>query len=219
VDSRGGAARNAPRRPRGSTRERILDIALELFNEQGYDKTSLREIAERLSVTKAALYYHFERKEDILLELHMRLHALGRDMLSRLGSLENAQEIASAWSELLDGVIDMVIENRDLVLLHQRNSSAFEQLEQSDHHKEEHDDLEHQLRRFLVDPRVPLRQRVRMACSIGAVFGALIGAGEAFADVTNVELAALVRESVRDLLGSKPANRPPTRRPARGGPR
>ena len=58
-------------------RERILDVSLELFNEQGYDKTSLREIAERLDVTKAALYYHFERKEDILLELHLRLHALG----------------------------------------------------------------------------------------------------------------------------------------------
>src|SRR4051794_21016843 len=57
------------RRPRGETRERILDVALELFNEQGYDKTSLREIAERLGVTKAALYYHFKSKEDIVASL------------------------------------------------------------------------------------------------------------------------------------------------------
>src|SRR5262249_12854805 len=42
----------------GGTRERIQAIALELFAEQGYEKTSLREIAERLGVTKAALYYH-----------------------------------------------------------------------------------------------------------------------------------------------------------------
>ena len=49
--------RTQPRRKRdGSTREAILDIALELFNTQGYDKTSLREIAERLGVTKAALH-------------------------------------------------------------------------------------------------------------------------------------------------------------------
>src|ERR1700722_13474611 len=75
-------------RPCGSTRERILDIALALFNEHGYDKTSLREIAERLGTTKAALYYHFERKEDILLALHLRLHALGHDVLERLGQLE-----------------------------------------------------------------------------------------------------------------------------------
>jgi AcrR family transcriptional regulator len=52
--------------PRGGTRERIQAIALELFAEQGYDKTSLREIAERLGVTKAALYYHFNSKEDIV---------------------------------------------------------------------------------------------------------------------------------------------------------
>jgi AcrR family transcriptional regulator len=48
------------------TRERIQQVALELFAEHGYDKTALREIAERLGVTKAALYYHFKTKEDIL---------------------------------------------------------------------------------------------------------------------------------------------------------
>ena len=52
--------------PRGGTRERIQSIALEVFAEQGYEKTSLREIAERLGVTKAALYYHFKSKEDIV---------------------------------------------------------------------------------------------------------------------------------------------------------
>jgi AcrR family transcriptional regulator len=50
----------------GDTRERIKDIALELFTEQGYEQTSLREIAERLGVTKAALYYHFKSKEEIV---------------------------------------------------------------------------------------------------------------------------------------------------------
>ena len=52
--------------PRGDTRARIIDVALELFAEHGYEKTSLREIADRLGVTKAALYYHFRTKEDIL---------------------------------------------------------------------------------------------------------------------------------------------------------
>ena len=51
---------------RSDTRERIQRVALELFVERGYEKTSLREIAERLGVTKAALYYHFRTKEDIL---------------------------------------------------------------------------------------------------------------------------------------------------------
>jgi AcrR family transcriptional regulator len=51
---------------KGSTRERIQQIALDLFAEQGYDKTSLREIADKLGVTKAALYYHYKTKEEIL---------------------------------------------------------------------------------------------------------------------------------------------------------
>lgn len=50
----------------GNTRSRIQAIALELFTEQGYEKTSLREISERLGVTKAALYYHFKSKDDIV---------------------------------------------------------------------------------------------------------------------------------------------------------
>ncbi|MEN3613971.1 TetR/AcrR family transcriptional regulator [Plantactinospora sp. ZYX-F-223] len=50
----------------GDTRSRIQAVALELFTEQGYEKTSLREIAERLGVTKAALYYHFKSKDDIV---------------------------------------------------------------------------------------------------------------------------------------------------------
>jgi AcrR family transcriptional regulator len=54
---------------RSGTRERIQSVAVELFAEHGYDKTSLREIAERLDVTKAALYYHFHTKEDIVVSL------------------------------------------------------------------------------------------------------------------------------------------------------
>jgi AcrR family transcriptional regulator len=52
-----------------STRARIQAVALELFTEQGYEKTSLREVAERLGVTKAALYYHFKSKDEIVTSL------------------------------------------------------------------------------------------------------------------------------------------------------
>ncbi|MGX1614444.1 TetR/AcrR family transcriptional regulator [Micromonospora chalcea] len=53
----------------GGTRQRIQAVALELFTEHGYEKTSLREIAERLGVTKAALYYHFKSKDEIVTSL------------------------------------------------------------------------------------------------------------------------------------------------------
>ena len=51
---------------RGDTRTRIQEVAFELFAEQGYEKTSLREIADRLGVTKAALYYHFKSKDELV---------------------------------------------------------------------------------------------------------------------------------------------------------
>jgi AcrR family transcriptional regulator len=51
------------------TRSRLRELALKLFAEQGYEKTSLREIAEQLGVTKAALYYYFKSKEDIVRSL------------------------------------------------------------------------------------------------------------------------------------------------------
>ncbi len=48
------------------TRARILDVALELIADRGFAATSTREIAERLGLTKAALYYHFRTKDDLL---------------------------------------------------------------------------------------------------------------------------------------------------------
>jgi len=48
------------------TRERILDIARELIAERGYSGTSISQIAARLGTSKAALYYHFKSKEEIL---------------------------------------------------------------------------------------------------------------------------------------------------------
>jgi AcrR family transcriptional regulator len=207
--------RPAPERPRRPTRregppggqptrQRILDIALELFNEQGYDKTSLREIAERLGYTKAALYYHFERKEDILLELHLRLHALGEAALERLGGIDEGSDpvrLEGVWAGLLEDLIEGVVANRSLFLLHQRNQNAFGQLDHSAHHQAAHDDLEQQLRRFLASQAIPLAQRVRMVCSIGAVVSTLIAGADAFGNVSTADIADLVRDAVHDLMG------------------
>src|ERR1700722_9406617 len=206
--------RPAPERPRRpsrrevppggqATRERILDIALELFNEQGYDKTSLREIAERLGHTKAALYYHFERKEDILLELHLRLHALGEAALERLGGIDedlDPARLESVWAGLLDDLIDGVVTNRPLFVLHQRNQNAFGQLDHTTHHQATHDDLEQQLRRFLASQSISLAQRVRMGCAIGAGVSTLIAGADAFGEVPTADTADVVREAVRDLM-------------------
>lgn len=48
------------------TRQEIIDAAVDMFYEFGYQKASLRDIAERVGVTQAAIYYHFRNKEEIL---------------------------------------------------------------------------------------------------------------------------------------------------------
>ena len=179
------------------TRDRILDIALDLFIDKGFDKTSLREIAERLGFSKAALYYHFASKDDILLALHYRLHDLGHEALTRLDREETS---VTLWRDLLDRFIDQMIANRKLFALHERNRAAFEQLHR-DGHMSDHDDLEEQFRRVLTDPAVPVEDRVRMACCFGAVMSGLLLAGDVFADVSSATLGDMLRGAVRDLLG------------------
>ena len=185
---------------RTDMRDRILDVALELFKEQGYDATSLREIAERLGVTKAALYYHFKSKADLLLELHLRLHDLGSDLLDEIDALPDEQATIGVWPHLIDRFIDKVIANRDLFLVHQRNQRAFEQIADSERHRQANDDIEQRFRRVLASPAISLADRVRMACSIGAVLIGLMGADALFGDEPTERVAEAVRKTVHELF-------------------
>jgi AcrR family transcriptional regulator len=178
------------------TRERILDVALDFFTEQGYDGTSLRQIAERLGVTKAALYYHFESKEDILMALHLRLHEFGKVALLRMGDEPITLEL---WGELLDEIVDQMLAQRKIFAMHERNQAALEKLHSKDHDAE-HEDIQNQFRRVLADTRVPLRDRVRMAASFGVVFSSLFLTGDAFAATTNDQLGGMLRDILHDVL-------------------
>jgi AcrR family transcriptional regulator len=66
-----GVDRGEPPVPRrnADTRDEIRSVALELFATHGVEQTSLRQIAERLDITKAALYYHFPSKDELIAEL------------------------------------------------------------------------------------------------------------------------------------------------------
>ena len=189
--------------PGASTRERILDVALDLFTDQGFDGTSMREIAERLNISKPAIYYHFASKEEILMALHMRLHGIGKAALARLtGQTVTLQ----TWGSLLNELLDQMLAQRRIFLMHQRNQAALEKLHRKDH-DDDHDDLQQRLRRLLADPSLPLSDRVRMACSLGAAFGGLLMAGNAFDNVTSAELSALIRDVVSDVVADRGAGR------------
>ena len=56
------------RRARDEKREAVLRTAVQLFLEQGYHRVTLNEVAERLNITKPALYNYFRSKDEILFE-------------------------------------------------------------------------------------------------------------------------------------------------------
>jgi AcrR family transcriptional regulator len=184
-----------------STRESILDVALDLFTEQGFDATSMREIAERLHITKPAIYYHFASKEDILLALHVRLHSFVKPAFARLTGQAMTLQI---WDALLNELVDQMMAHRKLFLMHERNQAAIEKVHRKDR-DDEHEDIHRRLQRALADPSLSLRDRVRMACSLGTVFGGLFLAGDAFDNVSSAELGSLVRDAVRDVMADRGA--------------
>jgi AcrR family transcriptional regulator len=201
--SRGQPIRGQPSRDQAgaSTREKILDVALDLFTDQGFDGTSMREIAERLNISKPAIYYHFASKEEILMALHMRLHEFGRTALARLAGQTVTLQV---WGSLLDEVLDQMLAQRKIFLMHERNQAALEKLHRKEH-DEEHDDIQQRFAQALTDPSLSLRDRVRMACSLGAVFGGLLMAGDAFDNVPSAELGSLVQDAIRDLVADRSA--------------
>jgi AcrR family transcriptional regulator len=62
-------AESARQRPRGGTREAMLEHAARLFAEKGYDASSMRDIAQVVAVRPSSLYHHFPGKDRILFEI------------------------------------------------------------------------------------------------------------------------------------------------------
>jgi AcrR family transcriptional regulator len=84
----------------GGTKARIQETALDLFVQQGYEKTSLREISDRLGITKAALYYHFTSKQELLQSITQPL----LDGLERILAEEtDTRGLLAAFVALMEG--------------------------------------------------------------------------------------------------------------------
>src|SRR5881398_466927 len=73
------------RRDPETKREAVLQTAAQLFLEKSYGRTSMNDVADRLNITKPALYHYFRNKEEILVEIYR----LGADLIDEtLDSIE-----------------------------------------------------------------------------------------------------------------------------------
>jgi len=88
----------------GQTRARILEVALELVTERGYAGMSIRDLADRLDLTTAAMYYHFASKEALLDALVAPLQDGLEELSTEAGSGRLSDvEVLGRLVELLSG--------------------------------------------------------------------------------------------------------------------
>ena len=152
--------------PRTDTRSRVQKVALELFAEQGYEKTSLREIAERLGVTKAALYYHFKSKEDIVHSFTDDYFAEIDDLLDWAKDQPRTEETRLA---ILDRYVGIVLAGGEVFRFLEQNRASVQSMETGKERFARFRGRLDSLVDLLAGPDAPLRERVRATAALVSV--------------------------------------------------
>jgi len=192
---------------RGDTRARIQQVALELFAEHGYERTSLREIAERLGVTKAALYYHFKSKEDIVRSFTEDYFARLDALIAWGGDQPTNQQTAK---ELLDGYITIVLESGEVFRFLERNQATVHGTEDGKHRFTQFRPRLKAFIEIITGPGAPTRSQIRAAAAMFSISTSCMvfmkDAPEAESDpviphhLSPDELRAIVLELATDLI-------------------
>ena len=181
--------------PRRDTRAQAQKVALELFAEQGYEKTSLREIAERLGVTKAALYYHFKSKEDIV-------HSFTDDYFAEIDDLvdwgKKQPPTEETRREVLDRYVGIMLGGGEVFRFLEQNRAAVQGMEAGKDRFARFRGRLDALVDLLAGPDAPLRERVRATAATLTV-GATCHVYLQQVDDPD-KLRAIVLEMATDLL-------------------
>ena len=200
---------SAPGGRRGDTRARIQRVALELFAEQGYERTSLREIAERLGVTKAALYYHFKSKEDIV-------RSFTEDYFAQMDALiawgRDQPPSARSGHELLDRYISIVMEGSEVFRFLERNQASLHGSEDGKQRRfEQFRPRVNALIEIITGPDAPPRSHVRAAAALFAASTSCMfftrdesGEADPAPMIDRDELRKIVLELTDDLINDAP---------------
>lgn len=98
-------------REKQEMRELILNTATQMLLEEGYDKTSLRNIAERIEYSPATIYLYFKDKKELFYAIHERAFEKFFDHLSKAENINNPLQRLRRMGELY---IEFAFENPEL---------------------------------------------------------------------------------------------------------
>jgi AcrR family transcriptional regulator len=141
VDGKRGPGRPPGRTARGEqTRQQLYEAALALFGEQGYEATTMRQIADRAGVSSGLLYKYFEGKRDMVLTLYDQLTAAYAERAATLppGSwgarfmhaLRTTLEVLSAHRQTLASLAGLLVADDEQSLFANRTSASRLQVQQ-----------------------------------------------------------------------------------------
>jgi len=148
------------------TRSRLRELALQLFAEQGYEQTSLREIAERLGVTKAALYYYYKSKEDIVRDL-VEDYMAQIDQLIAWG--KDQPRSAETRAEIVRRYLDIIVNGTAVFRLLHQNQAAVSSLAAAKERGELFRERIDALIGLLTEPGAPMHDEIRAASCLMSI--------------------------------------------------
>jgi AcrR family transcriptional regulator len=105
-------------------RERILETATSLFVERGYDGVAMREISDACGITKAALYYHFTGKADLLSEIFTAY--LDEIAVVISAGVEGGGSAEAQLRRVVRGMFDVPVERRAILRLAMHDVGSLE---------------------------------------------------------------------------------------------
>ncbi len=96
------------------TRERIVDAALELFRQKGFDETTMRDIAAAANVATGAAYYYFRSKEELVMAFYMRTALEARERLP--AAVERSSDLRKRLHTIIEFKLSQFSQHRRLLI-------------------------------------------------------------------------------------------------------
>ncbi len=143
-----------------------MDAALQLFSEHGFEGSSLQQIADRLGVTKAALYYHFRSKDDLLQAL---VAPALSDLDNILNTHERARDTPARRRQFMGDYVDYLLRHRQLIAYISRDLATLAHPVIADGNRERRARVE----AMLIGADLEFDDQIRVAMAFGGIQAAI----------------------------------------------